>query len=99
MIEIPFYPRFHEAIRSGNKTMTSRTKEYGKAGDILRGPGCRLVLISVRYLQLGDIARDYYAQEGCASPNEFRLAWRELHPIRGFDPKEAAYLHEFRVIE
>ncbi len=95
---IPFMREFHEHITVRRKTMTCRTRPYGKPGDILQVAGTRILikLISVTQVELGDVARSYYRQEGCESPMEFRETWAHLHPGRGYSDHQKVWLHEFR---
>ncbi len=96
---IPFLPRFHDPIRKGEKTMTSRTREYGKPGEVLEiVDGLYIQLIDVRWVMLGDVARGLFTQEGCSSPQEFIKIWEEIHPVGGFDPKMLVAVHEFTVV-
>ena len=98
MRSIPFLPEFREAVRSGLKTMTTRTKPYGKAGDLLQGPDCRLLLIAVDETRLALVANFCFSQEGFDSTEDFETAWAKIHPRRGYQPNQEVWLHRFQVV-
>lgn len=96
---IPFLQRFHAAIVSGDKTMTCRYRAYGRAGDLFRGPRRTILkLLRVEKVKLGVVAREFYREEGCASPEDFKWVWDQLHGPKAFDPLESVWLHEFEVV-
>lgn len=95
---IPFLPMFHEKILDGTKTMTCRTKRYGREGDILQGPeGSMLFLEKVYPKRLVDVAEDDYEAEGCEDPRHFWTIWTRLHPSRT-DTDLIVYVHRFHVV-
>ena len=96
---IPFLPEFREAVRSGRKTMTTRTKPYGKAGDVLQGPDCHLLLVEVNKTRLAIVANFCFTQEGFDSTEDFETAWAGLHPKRGYQPNQEVWLHRFEVVD
>jgi len=98
MTWLPFLPRFVPYIRAGDKTMTARSKPYGKAGDVLRTPAGPVRLLSVRHVCLGFVRDFCWDQEGLNSPQEFEEVWRQIHPKAGFDPGRKVYLHHFEHI-
>lgn len=89
-----FVPR----IKAGLKTMTCRNEKYGEPGDLLASPAGTLLLKDVRRAQLGEVAYDYYREEGCANPEVFIEIWNRIHPKRGFHPDDWVWLHEFEVV-
>lgn len=89
--------QFWTKIRSGEKTMTCRTKAYGVAGDMLETPIGAIELISVTRVPLGTVATRHWKEEGLTEPREFVEIWKELHP-GGYDPKQLVYLHQFKYI-
>jgi len=99
LIALTFKPLFREALLSGRKTMTSRTKKYGKPGDQFEAFGGIFHLTEVRKKLLGGIAEHYFHQEGCDSPIHFQQVWKALHPRKGFDPEQEVYLHIFEKAE
>ena len=92
---LPFQAEFEEAIRSGRKTMTTRTRRYGKVGDILDTPFGAVRLLDVRRVCLGAVRVHWYWDEGFDGPYRFEAAWARLHPRKGFDPDQRVWLHEF----
>lgn len=99
MIRIPFNERFHDKLRKREKTMTARTKAYGKAGDVFEVDGVgRFRLLSVVPCALRVIAEKFHKEEGCESPREFMDVWVEIHPGRGWTPNLVVKLHVFELL-
>lgn len=95
---LPFLPRFHPLILSGEKTYTARTKSYGRPGAIVNSPVGPLLLKSVRRLPLEQVRDFYWKQEGTASAADFVAVWCSLHPKSGFLPQQRVLLHEFEPV-
>ena len=96
-VELPFKPEFQRVMLSGRKTMTSRTKRYGKRGDTFQAFGTTFKILDVSELQLDEVEKHYY-EEGCCSEECFRETWEKLHPRRGFDPEQWVYTHYFEKV-
>lgn len=96
-VKIPFLPEFEQAMLSGRKTMTSRTKWYGKAGDYFEAFGARFTIVMQSVVPLETITSLYYRQEGVGSPDEFKAVWVRLHPRLGWQPELMVKLHRFRL--
>lgn len=92
---MPFYDRFVEPIRSGEKIVTARTRRWGNAGDLLQTPAGVIRLLAVYKRMLGEVRDQWYLREGCASPEDFEAVWKTIHPRRGFRYNDLVYLHEF----
>lgn len=93
---LPFTPRMEAAVKAGTKTATSRTKRYGKAGDVVvTREGQRLLLIEVERVLLSTVRDHYWRDEGCESPEDFERVWGDIHPLRGYDGSQKVYLHRF----
>ena len=73
--EIPFLPEFQEAMLSGRKTVTSRTKKYGEPGDWFEVFGAEFHLIKVFKATLNQIAFLGWYSEGLSSPGDFVGVW------------------------
>lgn len=95
---LPFLPEFHEAIRGGRKTVTTRSEAYGAAGEIVDSPVGPLRLLEVRPERLHVVAHDHWREEGVESPEAFIAIWNRLHPRRGFEPDALRVLHRFEVV-
>ncbi len=95
---LPFREAMLALVRTGTKTVTSRTKRYGSPGDRLAvgEPGETVTLIEVERLTLECVAAWRYSEEGFASPDEFKRAWCEIHPRKGWVPEQLVWVHEFR---
>jgi len=99
MKRLPFRPEFEEAIRSGVKTMTSRTRRYGRVGDVLDTPFGPVRLVRVDRLPLVDVACDRFGDEGFGTPVAFTEAWARIHPRKGFVPNQLVWVHEFELVK
>lgn len=97
-ITIPFKEQFKQALLDGQKTMTSRTKKYGKPGDTFSIYGGTFVIKHIEKKSLRDVAEQHYAEEGVDTPEAFRNVWIRLHPIKGFDAEQDVYVHTFERI-
>jgi len=96
-IKIPFQDAFREKMLSGVKTMTSRTKHYTQdEGDYFNIFGATFVITRLYRMHLCDIAEECWYQEGCESPDHFRVIWNRLHPRKGWQPNQLVCCHEFR---
>ena len=100
MTFIPFLPEFLPKIRSGVKTATSRTKRYGRPGEVLEATdGIRIQLREVRETTLRNVSQYYFRQEGVSTPREFIAIWEALHSATGWTPNRKVWLHLFRYVE
>ncbi|QLH74998.1 MAG: hypothetical protein HPY73_05785 [Methanomassiliicoccales archaeon] len=95
---IPFIDEMASAALSGRKTMTSRTRRYGRPGDTFRIEGRRFRLISVRKECLVAVAYLYYEAEGFDSPQAFIDCWNMLHPRRRYRHDQMVWVHRFRML-
>jgi hypothetical protein len=95
---LPFRPEFEDAIRSGRKTVTTRTRRYGKPGDILDTPFGPVRLGRVERTLLAGVVPALYHEEGFDSPQEFIEMWTRLHPRKGFVPEQWVWVHEFEFL-
>ena len=95
MKRLPFRPEFEEAVRSGQKTVTSRTRRYGSVGDVLDTPFGLVRLTGLYQARLANVRDNFWRREGVASPEEFVEIWTRLHPHKGFDPDQFVWVHEF----
>lgn len=94
-IHIPFLAEFKDAMLSGRKTMTSRTKRYGEEGDTFNAFGATFKIVNVSQMSLRLIANEYYVDEGCDSDNDFVNIWKRIHPRKGFIPAQMVWVHKF----
>ena len=110
MIKIPFLPEFKEAILSGKKTATTRSKRYGKPGDILSmfsngfiftPQADSHVLTHVVQVPLYVVASFFYKEEGLDSPEAFIEVWDRIHRRKKYedDQKLKVWLHLFRGVD
>lgn len=95
-IDIPFNGKFREVMLNGTKTMTSRNKKYGDPGDTFERFEAVFVIKRIQQKNLGDIAANFFIEEGCESPADFMDIWKKLHPRRGWDPDQMVWTHEFQ---
>lgn len=95
---LPFLPEFRRPVLEGRKTVTTRKRRYGSAGDVLETPwGARVVLVDVREVPLGVVAEVHFDREGCLSPRDFVEVWAKCYPEDVWDPDRRVFLHEFRL--
>jgi len=99
MITIPFKGYFKHTMLTGKKTATSRTRRYGNPGDRFQIFGETFELIGVNRKMLGDVAKQYFREEGFLTPEEFLECWGSIHPRAKFDLTLPVWLHQFRIIK
>jgi hypothetical protein len=56
-------------------------------------------LTGVEKVQLSQVATQFYWAEGFESPDAFKTAWCEMHPLRGYDSGQEVWIHFFKVVE
>ena len=98
-VEIPFADYFGEKVSRGEKTVTSRTKRYGKAGDTFNAFGTTFRLIDVSRQTLTFVSVYFYDVEGFLSPEHFRRFWEGLHPRRGYIGSDLVWVHRFERLD
>lgn len=98
-VHIPFLAIFKEPMLAGTKTCTARTRKYGQPGDTFEAWGATFEIREIVHLLLATVRDKFHLQEGFSSPGEFVAIWWKLHPIKGFDPEAAVYVHSFRKLE
>ena len=96
-VSIPFQPEFETAMLSGWKRCTTRTKKYGREGDIFEAFGQNFRLVSVYELPLSAVLA-FYNQEGFKSPEAFIACWERLHPRKKWQPDQKVWIHWFERI-
>ena len=101
-VRIPFSRDLAEAVLDGKKTCVVRTRRYGGMGDTFEVVGrfnwCRCRITNQAQMTLENIARGFFAREGFDSPDGFSEEWGRLHPVKGFEPDQLVWLHEFEVL-
>ena len=95
---IPFLAEFKERMLSGQKTFTSRTKRYGREGDIFKAFGHLFALTAVYKGSLRFVANKRYLDEGFPNTEAFIEVWKRLHPRKGYDPNQTVWIHRFKKI-
>lgn len=97
-VRLPCLPRWREKMLSGVKVCTSRREQCGDVGDTFVVFGVTFEITDVVPETLLVVSRDLYIAEGCESPEEFVEVWAQLHPYKGFVPKQTVYVHWFRKV-
>ena len=99
IIKIPFHNRFIMEIASGRKTKTTRSKRYGKVGDIfyLAGRKIKCEIMGTIKIPLKDIVEKYWRDEGFRSKEEMIGFWLTIH--RKYEPEKKFWIHSFRRIQ
>lgn len=95
---MPFMPKFHRLIPTGQKTATTRSEAYGKPGDLLDTPVGVIRLLDVRAATLGWVRDYYWREEGCDGPKDFEDIWSTIHPRAGFREEAVKVLHVFEYV-
>lgn len=98
LVRIPYKVRFRESLTHDVKVQTARFQKMGNVGDVFLAYGHRFIIDAVYKLDVETVARDFWADEGCDSEQDFRNVWREIHPKRQFISTETPYVHRFHRI-
>ena len=100
---IRFNKRFLPAVRDGRKTLTTRQNSKGRPGDVLpvadedgNPQGFDIRLLTVERVRLGDVAEQFFVDEGFVSPEGFIEAWHEIYGM--YFPETWQWLHRFEVV-
>jgi len=96
-VRIPFLARFREPLLSGQKIWTSRSRWYGNIGDTFPAFGETFIILDRTKMPLDNVA-NHFVEEGCESREDFIKLWKQIHPYRGFIPKQMVYVHIFKKI-
>lgn len=94
MISMPFSPEMVAAAIDGRKCCTTRSKPYGKPGDIFQVNGARFRLLEINIRTLYYVRQQLYRLEGFDTPEAFERTWRILHRNQ-FDASRAYFVHYF----
>lgn len=99
MIEIPFLPEFKDALASGRKIATTRSRRYVKEGEFTAF-GMTFLLVTCYKKRLYHVACVDYKEEGLDSPEAFIGVWNRTHKRKKYedDPNLLVWLHLFRRI-
>lgn len=95
-INIPFNEWSINRIKQGIKTATTRTKKYGKQGDIFTVGSEKYIISGYLKTSLGIVIGYLYREEGAASPTEFIAVWNSIYPKKNFDPEQTVWIHFFQ---
>lgn len=99
LINIPFTDDMALAVIEGRKSCTTRTKRYGRVGDVFRveheARFETLILTQIEQYPLWLVAVKYYDKEGFSSQEYFQEKWRQLHHRRGYRPNDIVWTHFF----
>ena len=99
-ITIPFKSCWKGKMLSGRKTCTTRTKRYGREGDIFEAFGEKFVITNViNAYPLGLAIFLFAYEDGFESPDKMKKFWIKLHPRKGFDPQQEVWVHWFERID
>jgi len=94
-IQFPFRPHFKNAIITGRKHATSRTKKYGNIGDEFEAFGFVFVIQRQERLRLAVVAQAHFMAEGFEHPDEFKIEWALNHPGKGYRSDQRVWIHWF----
>ena len=95
-VEIKFRPFFKDAMVSGQKVMTCRSKKMGQPGDTFTIFDHTFAIRHVFRVRLRYVVSDSFQQQGGKSYQELIEIWKGIHPAKGYDPEEIVWAHCFR---
>jgi hypothetical protein len=98
IVKILFRPEFKDALLSGRKICTARSKPMGAAGDRFQAFGAWFDLKRVEDVALWEV-KSRWEDEGCESPEHFVEVWNSIHPKVKYQDYNRVYLHEFKKVE
>lgn len=90
-------PHNKKSCIEGTKVATSRTKIFGKVGDVFILDNVCFEITNVTKKTLLEVALSFFLEEGFNTPCEFAEEWVSIHPS-GFNKDKIIYFHEFRRI-
>ncbi len=99
VIEIPFLFTFKDAMLSGKKTMTTRTKSWAKEGDTFLAFGRTFRVKSVVEMKLGIVAYEFFSEEGFDAAEDFIETWNTLHPRKLWNLEQKVFSHSFELVK
>jgi|SRR5712692_2136738 len=99
LVEIPFLFSFKDAMLSGKKTMTTRTKAWAKEGDTFRAFGNTFRMKSVVEMMLGRVAYEFFSEEAFDAAEDFIETWNLLHPRKLWNLEQKVFSHTFELIK
>ena len=101
---IPFLRQFRAGVLQRAISRTTRSIQYGGAGDDLRigwgdakFPPTFIRLLRVFEISLGRVARLYWPDSGVESEAQYIDVWRRLHS-GNFNPDRRVWMHRFRLL-
>ena len=94
ILSIPFKARFSDALRSGVKTRTWRTRRYGDEGEVFWHGSERYLLTRVEKAVMGSVPI-YWKEEGFLSPEDAIETLKEIFPQNGYEPDRMGWAHWF----
>ena len=95
-VKIPFKPMFKEAMLTGKKTWTSRTRQLANPGDTFQAFGTTFRIKGIYRMKLDVVTWLHHKEEGCSTPAEFIQVWKQIHPRKGYLPLQEVIVHEFQ---
>ena len=94
-VDLPFQPYFRNAMRSGQKQVTSRTRRLAEPGQTFPAFDYHYQVIAVERRPLWFVKRALWWYEGCESPRAFETTWCQIHEKAGWTPDKPVWVHHF----
>lgn len=88
-----FGEEWEEALQRCYKVCETRIEKY--AGDTFEAFGIEFVVTKRQQLPLSEVAENWFRENGCYSPREFKEVWKQAHG-GVFDPEQMVWLHHFK---
>lgn len=98
IVWIPFRSQFREAMLTGVKTCTARSKRMAEPGDRFQAFGAWFEVTSVTEEVLAYVA-DCWRSEGCDSREHFIEVWNTIHHRKPYRSDTLVFLHRFKRVE
>ena len=97
ILSIPFKQRFSDALRSGLKTRTWRTRRYGGEGEFFWHDGQQYIITRVEKAVMGSVPI-YWREEGFLGPED-AIELKEIFPQNGYEPDRMGWAQSVRARE
>lgn len=92
---VKFKSRFHEDLRAGRKTATTRTHCLGRPGARVRTTVGAATLGRAAWVPLALVRDLWLREEGVGSPEEFMAVWAECYGW--WEPRRLVWFHTFKL--
>ena len=97
-VKMSFNSWSRQKLSEGLKSCTTRKLPMGVLGDTFTVDGAQYEIDIVMVERLGDVAQQFYKEEGATSPHDFYHVWEDIYGV--FDKNQIVITHFFhRIID